>query len=337
MPAVSVIVPVYNAEKFLQACVDSVRAQTFTDWELLLIDDGSRDGSPALCDACAVEDDRIRVFHQENGGVSTARNLGLSAAQGTCIAFLDADDRYDPRFLSTLWSEMERTGADAAACAHWNIWPDGEKQSERTLPAGEYRGEELQRRVVAPLLGERLRQPVFNGFMWRYLYRTELIRENQVAFAGAYLEDELFLLAYFSCAHSLAVTEEPLYFYYCNPASATHRYMPGFLGTFRAYLERKEALARKYGLEGLCPGWRENTAWSGLLIAVGNEFAPGSTKSVQERQRAVQELCGLPEFSRAISTLTPEGLGRNKQIVADLVRGRHYFLLTQMYRLKNHL
>ena len=96
MPAISVIVPVYQAEKLLPQCVDSVLAQTFSDWELLLIDDGSRDGSPALCDGYAARDPRVRVFHKPNGGVSTARNLGLEHAAGQCIAFLDADDAFAP-------------------------------------------------------------------------------------------------------------------------------------------------------------------------------------------------------------------------------------------------
>ena len=103
MPAISVIVPVYQAEALLPQCVESVLAQTFSDWELLLIDDGSRDGSPTLCDGYAARDPRIRVFHKPNGGVSTARNLGLEQATGPYIAFLDADDTFEPAALETLW------------------------------------------------------------------------------------------------------------------------------------------------------------------------------------------------------------------------------------------
>ena len=113
MPAISVIVPVYQAEKLLPQCVDSVLAQTFSDWELLLIDDGSRDGSPALCDGYAARDPRVRVFHKPNGGVSTARNLGLEHAAGQCIAFLDADDAFEPAALETLWYLREKAGRTA--------------------------------------------------------------------------------------------------------------------------------------------------------------------------------------------------------------------------------
>ena len=92
MPEISVIVPVYRARDFLQKCTDSILAQTFSDLELLLIDDGSPDDSGALCDRIAQTDPRVRVFHQENGGVSAARNLGLAQAAGTWLAFADADD-----------------------------------------------------------------------------------------------------------------------------------------------------------------------------------------------------------------------------------------------------
>ena len=95
MPSISVIVPVYQAEKFLADCVDSVRQQTFSDWELLLVDDGCTDASPMLCDRFAREDDRMRVFHKElKSCVSESRNICLELSSGTCISFLVCDDQY---------------------------------------------------------------------------------------------------------------------------------------------------------------------------------------------------------------------------------------------------
>ena len=338
MPSISVIVPVYQAEKFLKGCVESVRSQTFSDWELLLVDDCSRDGSPALCDECAAEDSRIRVYHRaKNGGVSEARNLGLREAKGDYIAFLDADDRYEPACLKALWTLREEAGADSAACAHRNLLPDGTGEIEPVLPSGVYDEEGIRRGIVNPLLGDRLSQPVFNGFIWRYLYSAKIIRDHHIQFEGAYLEDELFLMEYFCCARRLAVTDQPLYRYFYNPASATHKYMADFMTVFSRFLERKEALVRKYDIEDVCPGWRENTNWAGLLIAIGNEYARGSGKSVRERQRTVKELCRRPEMGRAIASVTPAGLSPNKQMVVRLVKGRHFFLLTQMYRMKNRI
>jgi len=115
MPKFSVIIPVYNAEKWLRQCIDSVLAQTFTDFELLLIDDGSTDASGAICDEYARKCLNISVLHKQNGGVSSARNLGLDNAKGEFIAFIDADDYVDPDYLETL---LPRSGEDLVCCSY---------------------------------------------------------------------------------------------------------------------------------------------------------------------------------------------------------------------------
>ena len=337
MPSISVIIPAYQAEKYLKNCVESVRRQTFQDWELLLIDDGSRDGTRRICDECAAEDDRIRVFHKKNGGVSSARNLGLQEAKGACIAFLDVDDRYESQCLETLWNAREQANADTAACAHLNLFSDGSKQVELTLPAGEYDRRGILEGIVYPLLGDRLAQPVFNGFIWRYLFSAEIIRKARLSFEGAYLEDELFLMEYFCNAEKLAVTEQPLYRYFINPSSATHKYMADLDAVFARFMERKTALAEKYHLATARPQWQENTNWAGLLIAISNEYARGNEKKIRQKQQAVEALCRRPEMAKAIAELEPIGLTPNKQMVVKLVRGKHFFTLTQMYRLKNRI
>ena len=338
MPGISIIVPVYQAEKYLEKCIESVKRQTFQDWELLLIDDGCTDRSPRICDQYAAKDDRIRVYHKKkNAGVSEARNWGLREAKGDCIAFLDSDVGFEPRALETLWSLREQTEADTVGCAHLNLLPDGSTTIEPLLPAGVYDREGIRQGIVYPLLGDRLRLPVFNGFIWRYLFSTRILRSAHITFEGAYLEDELFLMEYFCNAHKLAVTEEPLYRYFFNPNSATHKYMKDFQKVFGRFMERKEEVAARYQLEAARPLWRENTNWAGLLIAIGNEYAKGNNKSVREKQKAVEELCRRPDMARAIEAITPEGLSPNKQMVANLVKKKHFFVLTQLYRLKNRI
>lgn len=338
MPSISVIVPVYQAKKFLYRCLDSMSRQTFSDWELILVDDGSTDGSGALCDQFAAKDSRARVFHRKkNQGVSEARNLGLREARGDYITFLDADDCYEFRTLETLWNLREQAGTDTAACAHTYVWPDGRQEAEILLPTGIYDEAALREKLVYPLLGDRLAQPVLNAYIVRYLFSAQIIRRAQILFDGPYLEDELFVLEYFCNTHSLAVTEQPLYRYFLHGESATHHYMKDFPQVFRRFMERKEALVEKYGLESARPQWRENSNWAGLLIAVGNEYAKDNPKTIRQRQKAVKEFCRQPEMAKAIRELVPEGLSPNKQMVAKLVRGGHFFTLTQLYRLKNRI
>lgn len=115
-PLLSIIVPVYKVENYLQKCIDSILAQTFTDFELILVEDGSPDGCPALCDAAAAKDARIRVLHQKNGGLSAARNAGLDVARGEWIGFVDSDDYIAPEMYETLYKAVQNTGADLALC-----------------------------------------------------------------------------------------------------------------------------------------------------------------------------------------------------------------------------
>lgn len=337
MPHISIIVPIYQAEDFVERCVQSVLNQTMTDWELLLIDDGSRDNSAEICQAFADKDSRIRYFHKKNGGVSTARNYGLREATGETIAFLDADDLYHPAYLETLWNLRSQEGMDSAGCAHYNWMGGDQRYPETLLPTGSYDAAAIQQLVVAPLLGERLRQPVFNGFIWRFLFDATILRDHAITFEGAYLEDELFLLEYFAYAKGLAISDAPLYDYYYNPASATHKYMPRFLKVYGRFMERKETLVKHFGWEDICPTWRDNTNWAGLLIAIGNEYAPGNSATLKERKQAVKRLCQRKDMAHAIDHLKPEGLSQNKQLVVRLVQGEHYFMLTQMYRLKNRI
>ena len=106
MPFLSVIVPIYRVEPYLKVCVDSILSQDFADMEIILVDDGSPDGCPAICDEYAREDRRVRVIHKENGGLSDARNAGIDAAKGKFLGFVDSDDYVHPRFYELLLQQL---------------------------------------------------------------------------------------------------------------------------------------------------------------------------------------------------------------------------------------
>ena len=118
--SVSIIVPVYKAEAYLHHCLDSILAQTFTDWELLLVDDGSPDRSGVICDEYAAKDDRIIVFHKENGGVSSARQKGQDEAQGEYTIHADPDDWVEPTMLEELYKKAKADDADMVICDYFS-------------------------------------------------------------------------------------------------------------------------------------------------------------------------------------------------------------------------
>lgn len=122
MPEISIIVPVYKVEKYLDTCVRSILAQTFTDFELILVDDGSPDGCGALCDAYAKEDPRVSVIHKKNGGLSSARNAGIEAAGGKYIGFVDSDDYIAPDMYGFLYENIKKEQADLSMCGLFDVY-----------------------------------------------------------------------------------------------------------------------------------------------------------------------------------------------------------------------
>lgn len=141
LPRVSVIVPVYKVEKYLPECIESVLAQTFTDFELILVDDGSPDNSGKICDDYAARDSRIRVFHKENGGVSSARNLGIKNARADYIAFLDSDDWWKPEFLEKMVTLARKYPQAGCCCCCWMTFSTQAGESIPSLFPDKERGD----------------------------------------------------------------------------------------------------------------------------------------------------------------------------------------------------
>lgn len=335
MPFLSVIVPAYNCADTIEKCVNSVLNQSFVDLELLIVDDGSVDATPAKLRQLAEEDGRVRVFTQPNAGVSAARNAGLDHAEGRYVAFLDADDYLDENAYELMISAMQESGADCAACGHYLLWPDGRTEfGSAPMASGVYDENSVFGNIVVPLYNDRLSVRAFNGFSVRYLYPLESLRRRNIRFSGAYLEDELFLIEFFGEPCTLVVVNEGLYYYLQNPNSATRQYMPGCVETFLDSLERKRELADRYMF---IPGgdWERNCAWAGLLIAVGNEFAPGGPQGFRTHVDNLKALCRMEVFRDALKNYRPKDMNRRKTLVALLLRLRMYRLLTLLYLYKN--
>ena len=167
-PLISVIVPVYRVEEFLPRCVDSLRAQTYENLEIILVDDGSPDHCPEICEKYAARDVRIRVIHQENRGLSGARNAGIDAAAGEYLAFVDSDDYVTEDFIESLYTLAEDTGCPIAQCRFSYV--QGERLWERENQVWKiYRGESL----MAQLYGPEEEATCF-VVAWNKLYRKDI-------------------------------------------------------------------------------------------------------------------------------------------------------------------
>lgn len=211
-PAISIIVPVYNVKPYLDRCVSSVLAQTFTDWELMLIDDGSTDGSGEVCDACARRDPRVRVIHQPNSGVSAARNRGLDKARGEYVMFLDADDYYiDGEALEKLYNCAETDRLD---------WLRGEyvavDEEGNPLPPSLTEVNGLRRKYVGRVLdADDFLSHVIRGefFSVLMLFRRKCLDGCRFEAGRVFLEDMRFLLNALRQDGRYAYMDLPFYAY----------------------------------------------------------------------------------------------------------------------------
>lgn len=207
-PLISIIVPVYKVEQFLPRCIDSILNQTFTDFELLLIDDGSPDNSGAICDEYALKDKRIRVFHKENGGVSSARNLGLDNAQGEWITFIDADDWVKENYLTVFYNNQI---CDFIICGHQkfgcsNVTRTVKQHMDISIDSNLY-----------TIWKEQLESQCFiYWYPWAKFYRNHIIQNNHIRFNTEmiYSEDFCFVLEYMSCINEYKVLASTEYQYY---------------------------------------------------------------------------------------------------------------------------
>lgn len=179
---ISVIVPIYNVEKYLEQCIESITNQSYTNLEIILVDDSSPDNCPAICDDWAKKDNRIRVIHKDNGGLSSARNAGITVATGKYITFVDSDDYIEPDMYEKLINIMYQTSSDIVSCKLRFVYDAGSYSvsSEDSCELTEYNSEE----ALSALIDDKLRQVV-----WNKLYKTELINNIQFE-VGKYHEDE---------------------------------------------------------------------------------------------------------------------------------------------------
>lgn len=203
-PTVSIIVPIYRVEPYLRCCVDSILAQTFRNFELILVDDGSPDNCPIICDEYAAKDYRIKVIHKENGGVASARNIGLEASNGAYLSFIDPDDWVKPEFLEEMLEVLQKENADMALCGTTRVWDDG-SVTEEILP--EKRCFELDEIQMLMTHGNW-----YYAVLWNKLYRRESF--DGVHFPQNYIhEDEAVLHRVVGNCRKIAMIPQILYIY----------------------------------------------------------------------------------------------------------------------------
>lgn len=212
---ISIIVPVYKVEKYLRRCIDSILLQTYKDFELILVDDGSPDRCGEICDEYALKEGRIRVIHQENGGLSAARNAGLEVAQGEYIGFADSDDYCHPEMFDVLHNNIAQYNADLVVSKFERIEDSSEIVSCKSHTSSKEEiidGNEALKRFIV--------EKDFGAYVWNKLFRKSLFKETRFP-VGKLYEDDFIMPSIFYRCKRIVVIPQVLYYYVINPKSLT--------------------------------------------------------------------------------------------------------------------
>ena len=210
-PLISIIIPAYNVEQYLTACLSSIEQQTYQNFEVILIDDGSKDSTGDICDAVATKDNRFKVIHQKNQGVSVARNKGIEKARGEYIAFIDSDDKITPEYLSS-----------------FSLKNDIEIQGHVIYENNIQKSVIYSKRKVQKDVAKVFCLGPFNSAVWGKIFKTSIIKDHKIVFPVnlCFSEDTIFLLQYIKHCKTLAVFDAAEYIYIKHSGSLTDKKYP---------------------------------------------------------------------------------------------------------------
>lgn len=325
MPEISVIVPVYNVEKYIHRCVDSILTQTFSDFELLLVDDGSPDNCPAICDKYAVQDDRVRVIHQNNGGLSAARNAGLDKAQGKYFFFVDSDDLICQGSLQLLFGYAEKTSAKVVGGGLTRFagvspeettfsWENVKwicRNNIETLSC--FFDKEITQYNLVSVCGKLFHKELFEGLRFP---------------VGRLFEDEYVIYQLYYRADKIAFADAALYYYYINESGITRNLtIQKRFDEYDAQWERLEFFGEK-GLNDL----HDKALMAFLRTAQWDLIACRENRESVEEERKRR-------FEQQYETVFEKAQKRN---ILEFIRDYDYYVLakpklTLWWRIKRQL
>ncbi|EGO5804879.1 glycosyltransferase, partial [Enterococcus faecalis] len=255
MSKISIIVPVYNVEKYLEKCVRSILAQTFTDFELILVDDGSPDSSGAMCDQFAEQDQRVKVIHKENGGLSDARNAGIEIAQGEFLGFVDSDDYIEEDMYELLYTNAIKEQADISACGLYDVYDNRELKIDKYI----YRVLDSETALKTFVEGNISNVTVTSKMFKRSLF-------DNIRFpVGKITEDAFIIVDLVRKSKKIVLDTRQKYFYYHRENSiTTNQFSKKDFDTIEAYVKNLE-LVQDY-FPNLVDTIRTKLCWANFVV-----------------------------------------------------------------------
>lgn len=328
MAKVSVIIPIYKVEKYLSRCLDSVVNQTLDDIEIVLVDDGSPDSCPEICDRYAKKDSRIKVIHKKNEGLGYARNSGMLIATGEYIAFLDSDDYVSKDMYEKVYSELKRTDADCCVTGYVVKKDSGDEiHKENPLGTAVYESDDIITKVLAGMLGskpDQARDTDVGMSVWKCVYRKELLQDKGILFPSErelISEDIIFQIRVLPQVKRVCTLSEVMY-YYCenaNSQSLTKTYSKDKFDRYKKLYNVELGMLSKIKF---C----EETRLRATRMFLGNtrvcikQICQSTENSKQEKKTLLQEICDDKEIQDVLKWYPWKDNPLRQKIVTLLIK-----------------
>ena len=333
---VSVIVPVYKVEPYLEKCLDSICSQSYKNLEIILIDDGSPDNCGAICDNYAMKDMRIKVVHKENAGLGMARNSGLEVATGKYVVFVDSDDWMEPDMVQTLIAAARGHSAEMVICGYRMVSPEGYTRDCSVCKHIEsYEGtEEITNQILAPIVGPKWIDGVENVqemCVWTNLYSMELIREHNLRFVNErefLSEDFFFNIAYITKTKKIVRIPEMLYCYRYNENSLSNVFRPNRISLLNNLVRSAMKLLQDEKIYGLMSERLKRTYIKKLrhgLMHIAQAKIPYREKMLQYKEAVQSETICL-----ILTDYPSKEVPLKEQILVALLK-KQWIFLTHIY------
>lgn len=340
-PKVSIIVPVYNVEKYLSRCMDSLLNQTLTDIEIIMVDDESPDNCPAMCDEYAKKDSRIKVIHKKNGGLGFARNSGLEIATGEFVAFLDSDDFVDIAMYETLYKYAKKNQLDTCYCRTQKYYSSGETKQIMELSENKiFEGRsEIDVFLMEMVGGEEYGLGVmkYSIAVWKAIYSMEVIKRYNISFVSEKeiaSEDLFFHIDYLSKANKIAWLNKKLHFYFFNENSISTSYSKEKYQRINLAMENLKSYLDKYYSFDFYKEYYYGQLMRLQKVIFIHEVSRTDISYCKLRSVLIEECC-KPILSFIKKEYSTKCLSLRKRIYIIAIKYRLVDLLILLIKLKN--
>ena len=339
MKKISIIIPVYNVEQYIKNCLESVINQTYDNWEIILIDDGSTDNSKAIYENIAIKNDKIKIFKQTNKGVSAARNLGIEKAQGDYIVFLDADDWIEKKFLERMLEVIENEDADIVQCNFYYANNRSNIERKHIRPSYSIRNnmDELQLDTLYREYDEKKNHKSVGAMrgVWGKIFKSNLIKKIRFNENIDVFEDGIFVLNALQNSKKVVLIDEYYYYYWMTENSSNSKYKPSFTNTTIKIFQSISDFIDKNQKSNEFKEYFNIMVFEMISTTIDKDiFNIHSKYSKKEKIIQLKKFIEQYFCNTAIINLNTKFLNKNQKLLYRLLKIKCYTVIYYLYMIK---